>query len=99
MWVCIEEHYCFNHYRTEKYFCWVLDESKAKNGEVAPGQYVPSDYNANLQIVEHSDVSCSWSVTYARRRGHKQIDPSFLAAQCQFFSPDECAQHPFLGLR
>ena len=68
VWVCIEEHYCSNH-PTDKYFCWVLDESKAKNGEGAPGQYVPWDYNANLQIVEHSDVSCSCSVIYAGRQG------------------------------
>jgi hypothetical protein len=60
--------YCSNN-PTDKYFCWVLDESKAKNGEVAPGQYVTWDYNGNFQIVEHSDVSSSCSVIYAGARG------------------------------
>jgi hypothetical protein len=51
VWVCIYDHYCSNH-PTDKFFCWVLDETKAKNGEVAPDQYVPWNHNANLQIVE-----------------------------------------------
>ena len=53
VWICIENHYCANH-PTDKYFCWVLDETKARDGEIAPDQYVAWDHNANLQIVEHS---------------------------------------------
>ena len=34
----------------------MLDETKATNGEVAPGQYVAWNHNANLQIVEDSQV-------------------------------------------
>jgi hypothetical protein len=34
----------------------VLDETKATNGEVAPGQYMAWNHNANLQIVEDSQV-------------------------------------------
>jgi hypothetical protein len=34
----------------------VLDETKATNGEVAPGQYVAWNHNANLQIVEGSQL-------------------------------------------
>jgi hypothetical protein len=51
VWICIEDHYCANH-PTDKYFCWVLNETKSKNGEVAPGQYVPWDHNTKLQIVD-----------------------------------------------
>lgn len=34
----------------------MLDETKATNGEVAPGQYMAWNHNANLQIVEDSQV-------------------------------------------
>ena len=39
-----------------QFFCWVLDETKAKNGEVAPEQYIAWNHNANLQIVENSEA-------------------------------------------
>ena len=34
----------------------MLDETKAKNGEVAPEQYIAWNHNANLQIVEDSEA-------------------------------------------
>ena len=50
---CIYDHYCSNHPTdSDKFFCWVRDETKAKNGEVAPDQYVLWNHNANLEIVE-----------------------------------------------
>lgn len=55
VWVCIEDHYCSNH-PTDRFFCWVLDETKAQNGEVVPDQYVAWNHNANLQIVERLEV-------------------------------------------
>ena len=69
---CIYDHYCSSH-PTDKFFCWVRDETKAKNGEVAPDQYVPWNHNANLQIVELSDTDLrskerQWCASIAGRR-------------------------------
>jgi hypothetical protein len=53
VWVRIQVHYCSNHHTDIFFFCWVIDETKAKNGEVGPDQrlYVASGHNANLQTV------------------------------------------------
>ena len=51
VWVCVEGHYCSNNNPTDKFFCWVIDERKARHGEVAPDQYVAWNHNAILQMV------------------------------------------------
>jgi len=51
VWLCVEDHYC-SIYPTDKFFCWVLDETKVNSvGEVAPDQWVPWNHNAHLQLV------------------------------------------------
>ena len=51
VWLCVEDHYCSIH-PTDKFFCWVLDETKVKSvGEVAPDQWVPWNHHAHLQLV------------------------------------------------
>ena len=71
VWLCVEGHYCATH-PTDKYFCWVMDESKAVMSENAPSQWLPWGHNADLKLVKgahtHKDSSVSASEGSARRR-------------------------------
>ena len=52
VWVCVEGHPCSINNPADTFFCWVIDERKAKGGEVAPDQYVPWNHNENLDLLK-----------------------------------------------